>query len=74
MEGDGETPFEDAQYEALVKLVHQLLERYPNLQFAGHSDIAPDRKTDPGKYFDWEKFQKETEIPLKNLPFGVSAR
>lgn len=74
LEGDGETPFEDSQYEALAKLVHQLLERYPSLQFAGHSDIAPNRKTDPGKYFDWEKFQKETGISSEKLPFGLLAR
>jgi AmpD protein len=47
---------------------------YPNLQFAGHSDIAPDRKTDPGKYFDWEKFQKETGISQEKIPYGLVSR
>ena len=74
LEGDGDTPFEDVQYQSLAKLVQKLELAYPNLQFAGHSDIAPDRKTDPGKYFDWEKFQKETGISQEKIPFGLISR
>ena len=74
LEGDGETPFEVAQYEILSKLIKKLAATYPNLQFAGHSDIAPDRKTDPGIHFDWKKFQKETGISAEKLPFGLSPR
>jgi len=74
LEGDGDTPFEDAQYKALAKLVQKLQLTYPNLQFAGHSDIAPERKTDPGKYFDWEKFQKETGISEEKIPYGLVSR
>jgi AmpD protein len=74
LEGDGDTPFEDAQYKSLAKLVQKLQLIYPNLQFAGHSDIAPDRKTDPGKCFDWEKFQKETGISQEKIPYGLVSR
>ena len=74
LEGDGDSPFEEAQYQTLKKLISVLDSRYPNLQFAGHSDIAPDRKTDPGIYFDWKKFQKETNVSLKNLPYGLTSR
>ena len=74
LEGDGDTPFDDVQYTALANLVQQLSASYPNLQFAGHSDIAPERKTDPGKYFDWIKFQKETGISTEKLPYGLVSR
>ncbi len=74
LEGDGESAFEDAQYKTLTSLVQKLEAIYPNLQFAGHSDIAPGRKMDPGIFFDWQKFQKETAISPKNLPYGVSSR
>ena len=74
LEGDGESMFEEAQYKTLATLIKKLRSCHPNLQFAGHSDIAPDRKTDPGKYFDWKKFQKETDISLENLPYGLTSR
>ena len=74
MEGDGDSPFEAEQYQALTSLISKLTSTYRDLQFAGHSDIAPDRKTDPGMYFDWKKFQKETGISLEKLPFGLSPR
>ena len=74
MEGDGDSPFEVAQYQVLANLIQKLERTYPHLKFAGHSDIAPDRKTDPGMYFDWKKFQNETGISSEKLPFGLSPR
>lgn len=47
------TPPTQAQYEALALLV-QDIERRHNIKFVvGHSQVAPDRKTDPWR-FDWE--------------------
>lgn len=74
LEGDGDSSFEDAQYQVLINLITKLARTYPYLQFAGHSDIAPDRKTDPGIYFDWKKLQKETGISAEKLPFGLGSR
>ena len=74
LEGDGDSAFEEAQYETLANLIKKLVQNYPDLKFAGHSDIAPTRKTDPGIYFNWEKFQKEAEISSEKLPFGLESR
>ena len=74
MEGDGDSPFEAAQYQVLTNLIKKISSAYPDLQFAGHSDVAPGRKTDPGISFNWKKFQKETAIPLEKFPFGLEPR
>ena len=59
MEGADDLPFEDAQYESLIRLTHSLQKVYPAITSAriyGHCDIAPGRKTDPGPTFDWKRF------------------
>lgn len=54
LEGCDSQPFEPPQYSALIELLQGLQQRYPSLQaIAGHVDIAPGRKTDPGPFFDW---------------------
>lgn len=57
LEGCDDRPFEDAQYESLGRLIDALAMRYPGIETAGHSDIAPGRKTDPGPCFDWKRLQ-----------------
>lgn len=56
LEGSDITPFTDAQYTTLIALTQCLCSHYPIKHIAGHSDIAPDRKTDPGPYFDWQRY------------------
>lgn len=53
LEGSDTQPFDAAQYPALAELILRLAERHPIADIAGHSDIAPGRKTDPGPFFDW---------------------
>jgi N-acetyl-anhydromuramoyl-L-alanine amidase len=55
LEGLDDAPFAEVQYEALIRLVRTLRARHPLRDIAAHSDIAPGRKTDPGRFFDWPR-------------------
>lgn len=55
LEGTDDLPFTDVQYAVLADLVGCLKGAYPIEGLAGHSDIAPGRKTDPGPYFNWRR-------------------
>lgn len=56
LEGSDHVPFDDLQYKVLTRLTRLLQRTYPIRAIAGHSDIAPERKTDPGPYFDWSRY------------------
>ena len=59
LEGTDEAPYTDFQYQALIEVTRALLLRYPTIikqRIVGHSDISPDRKTDPGPAFDWQHY------------------
>lgn len=58
LEGTDDLPYEDIQYRTLALLTRALRRRYPIRDIAGHRDIAPKRKTDPGPAFDWPRYRK----------------
>ena len=51
----GYRPFPAAQMDAVRALCLGILSRHPipARNVVGHSDVAPDRKQDPGELFDW---------------------
>ena len=56
LEGADDTPYSDEQYAVLAPVVRAIIEAYPEISIrtiAGHCDVAPFRKTDPGPVFDW---------------------
>lgn len=59
-------PYTQAQIAALGALTHKLVERYqiPPTQVLAHSDVAPERKQDPGPHFPWRELA---------LHYGVGA-
>jgi AmpD protein len=64
---EGET-FEPAQYETLARVCEALALRYPLAYVAGHSDIAPGRKNDPGPGFDWACLRRRLGWPGEQFP------
>jgi N-acetylmuramoyl-L-alanine amidase len=56
----GYRPFPDAQMEALLPLLADIVDRHgvSPTNVVGHSDVAPARKTDPGELFDWERLAR----------------
>jgi AmpD protein len=58
LEGCDDLPYENAQYNSLAAVTRTLMACYPQItpqRITGHSDIAPERKTDPGESFDWKR-------------------
>lgn len=66
--GDGNfVPYTDFQYEVLIELLKNIMEEcsIPLENILGHEDIAPGRKVDPGKLFDWERVRAALAEPAK---------
>lgn len=58
LEGTDFVPFADVQYTVLAQLTAALQHRYGIIDVTGHEHIAPGRKTDPGPFFDWERYRQ----------------
>lgn len=53
----GAQPFAEPQMAALERLLQGIMSRWniPPQRVIGHSDMAPERKEDPGRRFDWRR-------------------
>jgi len=59
--GDQTHPFMNMQYRECARICHTLMQQYPaitNERIVGHQDVAPGRKWDPGKQWDWKHFRR----------------
>ncbi len=57
LEGADDLPYTERQYVSLAGLTDTLCRAYPIVDIVGHSDIAPQRKTDPGSAFVWARYR-----------------
>ena len=66
LEGTDQIPYTFKQYRRLGSLSRALVECYPSITgVAGHNEIAPGRKTDPGPAFDWRRFMAQSGLPQR---------
>ncbi|TXC70807.1 N-acetylmuramoyl-L-alanine amidase [Sphingomonas ginsenosidivorax] len=68
----GYRPFPAEQIAALLPLVAEIKDRYAITRgnVVGHSDVAPERKRDPGELFPWHELAKRRLAlprPTRNL-------
>lgn len=56
----GYQPFAEPQMGSLIRLTADVVKRHgiKPAMVVGHSDVAPDRKIDPGELFDWERLAR----------------
>ena len=56
LDNNGREEFSKALMDSLIALCHELIKLHPIDQYniIGHSDVAPGRKGDPGKLFNWK--------------------
>ncbi|WP_409240816.1 1,6-anhydro-N-acetylmuramyl-L-alanine amidase AmpD [Mergibacter septicus] len=59
LEGSNHHAFTPEQYHTLIYLTQAICQTYPKItpeRIVGHCHIAPNRKIDPGQYFEWDKY------------------
>lgn len=77
LDNDAQSPYSAAQIDSLLRLLNDLTLRWriPRTQVIGHEDLAPDRKSDPGVRFPWQRladagFGLWPKLPLIDPPPG----
>ena len=62
--------FTKAQYKSLKTLLKNLIKKYDVKEenILGHCDVAPKRKIDPGKYFNWDIIAELYKKEIDKLP------
>ena len=64
LEGTDTIPYTSEQYQQLINLTDCLQDEFPAIiadNIVGHCHVAPSRKTDPGKVFDWPYFRNNLQ-------------
>uniref|UniRef100_Q0I1P4 1,6-anhydro-N-acetylmuramyl-L-alanine amidase AmpD n=1 Tax=Histophilus somni (strain 129Pt) TaxID=205914 RepID=Q0I1P4_HISS1 len=64
LEGSNLQPFTEEQYQSLERLTLDIMHSYPLItkqRIVGHCHISPNRKIDPGQYFDWQRYFNNLE-------------
>ncbi|MFI8482167.1 N-acetylmuramoyl-L-alanine amidase [Pseudomonas sp. NPDC078700] len=58
-------PYSEDQIQALISLLKDIVKRHdlPLGSIIGHSDVAPQRKVDPGPYFPWKRLADAGLVP-----------
>lgn len=70
----GYRPFTEAQMDSLLPLLADIVKRndIPRANVVGHSDIAPERKEDPGELFEWERLARlRLALPVPDITLGT---
>mgnify|MGYP001821067266 FL=1 len=69
LEGTDDDAYTDAQYATLAPVLDAIITAYPKIdarRIAGHCDVSPGRKTDPGPAFDWLRMYDELHEQMRN--------
>lgn len=65
LEGTDDSDYSATQYQQLAAVTKAIMQAYPAItadRIAGHADIAPGRKTDPGAWFRWDRYRQLLQL------------